>query len=130
LTLLGGLALAQESQGLRYGQTIDDAVTTRLGDTWTFQGCAGDVLTVTMRSTEFDTFLELTGPLGPDPLVADDGDGGATDAQIAAFPLAASGLHTLTAAGRTILERGPYSLTLELSGTTQLPGPTPLLLAA
>src|SRR5690606_32602200 len=72
VTLLAGLAPAQGSQGLRYGQTIDDAVTTRLGDTWTFQGCAGDVITVTMRSTEFDTFLELTGPLGPDPLVADD----------------------------------------------------------
>lgn len=124
LTLTGGLALAQADQTLHYGETVSDEVRTRLGDEWHFHGCAGDVVTVTMRSSEFDTFLELFGPTEPTPLATSDSraDDTAALAQIGGFTLTETGLHTIVAAGSSILDRGPYSLTLALSATLPTAG--------
>ena len=129
LVLLSSMAFAQDSRDIQFAQTVGGEVTTRFGEEWTFEGCAGDVVTVTMTSTEFDAFLELYGPIERDPLIVNDNRGAGSDAEIAAFALPDSGIHTIVAAGSGILDRGSYSLTLALSGTTDIIGASSLFLA-
>ncbi len=128
LILLTSMALAQDAQTLQIGETASGQVANRLGEEWTFSACAGDVVTVTMTSDEFNAFLELYAPQGGDAIAIDDNGGGRTDAEIAGFELADTGVYTIVAAGRRILDRGPYSLTLAVSGTVDLSGLGGLLL--
>lgn len=120
LTLVTSLAVAQDAQSLPIGQAVSGEVANRLGEEWTFEACAGDVVTVTLTSDDFATFLELYAPDGRDPIASDDAGASGSDAEIAGFELADAGVHTVVAAGSGILDRGPYSLTLIISGTTDL----------
>ena len=122
LSLLATMAMAQDVQTLPIGQTVSGEVANRLGEEWTFEACAGDVVTVTMTSADFATFLELYAPDGRDPIATSDGGATGSAAEIAGFELTDAGLHTVVAAGSGILDRGPYSLTLVISGTTDLTG--------
>lgn len=68
--------------------------------TYTFEGKAGESVTITLRSAEFDAYLELIGVDGK-PLAANDDIGApteslsATDAQIAAFRLPQDGRYAI-----------------------------------
>ncbi len=120
--LLASMALAQEAQTLQIGKTAQGEVTTRLGQEWVFEACAGDVITITMTSTEFDTFLELYAPTGRESVATNDNGGSGTNAEIGGFELTDTGRHLIVAAGSSIFDRGPYSLTLIVSGTVDMRG--------
>jgi serine protease Do len=122
LTTVWGAQVArgQTDNQLPAGVSVSGAVSDRLGDEWVFHGCGGDVITVTMQSTEFAAFLELYGPSGRDSLTSASAAAVGEAATIAAFTLAESGSYTVIAAGASIRDRGPYSLTLTVSGTTPL----------
>lgn len=90
--------------------------------TYTFEGKAGDSITLTLRSAEFDAYLELLGVDGK-PLAVNDDAGvpseslSATDAQIAAFRLPADGRYTVrvTRFGRETARGAFGSYALQLS---------------
>lgn len=84
------------------------------GAAYTFEGAAGDVVTITLTSDDFDPFLRLRDASGAE-LATDDDSGGSLNAQIAFFRLPASGVYTILVEsydGRV----GAYSL--RLSPTT------------
>jgi hypothetical protein len=118
--LFGGLSLAQSEGTIAYGDTVSGEVTNRFGQEWTFQGCQDDVITLTVQSMGFSPFLALSDSTTEDFLV--EGGSSDTSAEISAFPLAASGTYTAVVAGSSIRDRGPYSLTLSLSGTASATG--------
>jgi hypothetical protein len=68
-----------------------------LGQAFRFEGSRGDCVVITMRSSEFDAFLELvTAPLGGYQLARDDDSAGGRNAQIR-YTLPNSGNYYITA---------------------------------
>lgn len=127
---LAAAAAPAAAQGpIAYGQTvrgelgpddpqIDDG---SWYDVWTFTGRAGQRVSITMRSDDFDAFLAV----GPDAVECngdchtdDDGAGG-TDASVV-FTLPASGRYEVRANSLLEGEAGAYTLTLQDRG---VPGP-------
>ncbi len=108
LSISGNLH-AQTAGTLNYGQTVDGSTATAGTQDWTFTGSDGDLVVVSMTSTEFDTYLELRGPDGQ--LIISDDDGGQELNSRIVRTLQASGTHTITAGGFGD-ERGAYTLTL------------------
>ncbi|MBW7881321.1 MAG: hypothetical protein H3C34_01560 [Caldilineaceae bacterium] len=100
--------------------TVTGVVADRIGDEWVFRGCAGDVIVIDMESQEFNTFLELYGPTGREPLAVDDDSGEDTNARISDYVLPQVGPYTVVAAGSSIRDRGGYSLTYMISTTMPL----------
>ncbi len=96
---------------LRYGDSVGERLTSGRGDLWTFSGQGGDVVTITMISGEFDTFLALFDPAG-NYLTCDDDSGGDYNASIIDYPLPGSGIYTINAMGLTPDSLGSYSLSI------------------
>lgn len=82
-------------------------------DAWTFDGRAGEQVTLTMRSEEFDTYLIVgIGSPGDLELLGEDDDGGGgTDSQVM-VRLPEDGTYTVLANSYEIAE-GAYTLLLE-----------------
>jgi hypothetical protein len=99
---------------LTYGDNISETLNSGRGDLWTFAGVAGDVVTITMTSGDFDTFLALFRPSG-EYLICDDDSGGEYNSAIIDFPLPDSGVYTINAMGLVPDRVGNYSLTLSQS---------------
>jgi hypothetical protein len=92
-------------------------------DQWMFEAHAGDIVTISMRSSTpqyLDSFLELVSPSGL-TLVVDDDNGTGLDAQIANYVLPEDGTYTIRASGLNN-SRGAYNITLQVG---QPPTPTP-----
>jgi hypothetical protein len=89
-------------------------------DFYAFDGLAGDVVTVTLRSSELDTYLFLLDP-NDNADAVDDDSGGGTDSMLT---------HTLDESGEWVIgvngffpeDLGAYTLTLTLEND---PGPGP-----
>jgi serine protease Do len=124
--LTESVARGSADQGaISYGERRFGALTDQIFlHTYTFEGKAGESVTITLRSAEFDAYLELIGVDGK-PLAANDDIGAltgslsATDAQIAAFTLPQDGRYTVrvTRFGRETA-RGVFgSYELQLSRT-------------
>jgi len=94
---------------LAYGDNVAEALTSDRGDLWTFSGESGDVVSITMNSEEFDTFLALFDPSG-NYLTCDDDGGEQRNASIIEFPLPSSGVYTINAMGLVPDAGGAYSL--------------------
>ena len=77
-------------------------------DTYTFEGNAGDRISIEMHSGEIDPYLILLGPGGRE-LAQDDDGGGGTDAKIV-VQLPESGTYTLIANSYAGEESGTYRL--------------------
>ncbi|MEM0962685.1 MAG: DUF4344 domain-containing metallopeptidase [Bacteroidota bacterium] len=123
---LGGGAVASDVREIRDGETLRGRLDTNdttlddgsYYDLYLFRGAPGDEITVTMRSTDFDTFLS-GGPIDGTTLdvqeTDDDGAGG-TDSQLI-VTVGANGLYGIRAnsleGGRT----GAYSLSVEAFGS-------------
>lgn len=112
---------------IRYNETVRGEI----GDdfqpvAYTFEASAGDVVTVTASSADFDAylFLERDG----DPLIRDDDGGGDSDAQISDFALPGAGTYTIVvdSFGNVInVEPGSGAFTLTLVSGDDPIEPTP-----
>ena len=95
-------------------------VRTRAGEEWFFSGCEADLVTVSMSSDEFDSYVELYGPTSRRPLIDDDDSGSDGNALIEAFELPESGVYTIVAAGSGRNDRGEYTLVVESSNDVDI----------
>ena len=85
-------------------------------DTFHFSGTAGQVVTINMTSTAFDTFLILRGPSGN--VATFDDDGGTGLNSLIVFTLNATGTWAVVANSVQPNIFGAYSLTMSCTGTT------------
>lgn len=103
------------------GQTVTGTLTTQdcplndgsRIDFWEFQGTDGQTATVTLTSSQVDTYIFLLDPDGQVAAQSDTGGGG-TNARVA-YPLYATGTWTI-GANAAPNETGNYTLTLSCSG--------------
>ncbi len=108
---------------ISFGQALDGRLARRdpqltsgeYYDTISFQGSAGQGLTINLESSQFDTYVMLRGP-GDTSFDNDDGPGGGTDSRIEAS-LPADGVYSILVTSYAPGEQGRYTLTLE-EGTT------------
>lgn len=77
------------------GQAVSGVIVLADGDEWTFEGTAGQSVTISL-SGDFDTYLELRGPDGQ-VLITDDDSGGNLQARISDFRLPRTGTYTIVA---------------------------------
>ncbi|RPH57594.1 hypothetical protein EHM82_00955, partial [bacterium] len=88
-------------------------------DFWDFQGAAGQSVTVTLRSDDFDAYVFLLDP-EPQAVAEDDDSAGGSDSQII-HTLDEDGEWTIGANSLQPNQTGSYSVTLAC-GTTGAPG--------
>lgn len=123
------LTLRQESLSLPRTLTYGEQVVARLnitenatGDDWTFDGKAGEVITVTMNSDALDAYLEIYDSAGNRLMVDDDGgrdyENGLFNARISAFRLPTDDTYTLRAS-QSYRGSGVYVLTLRLADVVE-----------
>lgn len=118
--LAGGEAAAQNT--IRLGQTVTgrlDSGDSTLDDDsyyeiWRFRGQAGDRVTVTLRSDDFDAYLAFGARAGDDceDCSTDDDGGGGTDSRITTT-LPRSGEYEIRVNTLSEGETGDYALTVE-----------------
>lgn len=98
---------------LTAGQPVTDTILTGQNHFWTFNGTAGDSLTILMRATNspLDSYLELVDPMGVIVAQNDDG-GGNLDSLIEAYTLSMTGIYTVIAQGYNEDSSGAYNLLL------------------
>ncbi|MBN1965527.1 MAG: PPC domain-containing protein, partial [Anaerolineae bacterium] len=97
------------------GETVSSAIFT-VGqiDYWTFDGTAGQVVSIALNHTDtssLDPLVELQGPDG-DILTYSDDDGGNLNSLINAFTLPVDGTYTIIARSWSNTTTGEYTLTL------------------
>ncbi|MBV9497287.1 MAG: pre-peptidase C-terminal domain-containing protein [Acidobacteria bacterium] len=78
---------------------------------WTFNGTAGDEVTIEMHSTAFDTYLLLLDPDGLPLTDSDDLAHTATDSKMV-FTLTANGTWTVVANSLAASKTGDYTISL------------------
>ena len=126
LTLEAGTPPAPvRSQSISIGQTVsgtldsNDAKDTddTYFDQYVFRGRAGQSVTITMKSSAFDSYLHFGRVDGGsfDELKADDDSAGGNDSQIT-FTLTADGEYAIRANSLNAGAAGPYTLTLTSGG--------------
>src|SRR5688572_21361932 len=100
-------------------------------DEWTFSATAGQTLSISMTSAQFDTYLLLLDP--SNNTVGEDDDGGdGTNSRIPTnsgnLTVNATGTYAILANGFSPTDLGSYSLTLTFggSGGSCPPAPTPI----
>jgi len=90
---------------------VQGRVTDLEGDMWTFEGQAGDIVTINMVA-DFDTLLEIFDPNGSRLMASDQFFGEYNRAQIDDFKLPSSGTYAIVARGYGG-SIGSYSLSVE-----------------
>jgi hypothetical protein len=107
-----GIAAGTTMEGdLTYGQTVANEVTSPFGDSWTFSGDEGDVVSIdTVGFVLEDTYLELYDPEGV-LLIEDDDSGADYFARISGIRLPESGTYTVVIRGYNGAS-GTYELSL------------------
>ena len=103
---------------INYGKTVYGEIENRFGDEWIFFGWEGDRVTITLASSEFDTYLELYGPAYRRWYRRNNNfEGMGTNSAIQRYRLPLTGYYAIVAATDSTIEvTGSYTLTLE--GTT------------
>lgn len=100
---------------LAFGDTVQGELTRRENlREYTFEGEAGQLVTITQVSDDFDSFLRLFGPDG-DELASDDDGGGSLNSQISSFALPANGTYTISAESLSGSATGDFELTLDVT---------------
>ena len=82
------------------------------GDTWSFYGYQGQVLTFDLFSEDFDTYIEVYDPYGS--LVGSDDDGGESLNSRLIITLPIEGTYTLNARGYQMTASGSYTISIRL----------------
>ncbi len=109
--LLARPARAQDGQPLLPGVPAQSELTSALGDQWDIYGCAGDVVTVTLASSDFTPYLAVFIDTLEAPIVeavAEDGE----PAEVA-IDADATGMYAVIAAGDRRTARGTYTITAQ-----------------
>lgn len=106
------IALAGNRGALPYnsGQRGSLGQSNRCGDRWTFDGTAGDRVTIAMNSSAFDTYLELW--RGSSTVTTNDDGGEGLNSLIEDFVLPQSGTYTIWARSFGHSGSGAYSISL------------------
>lgn len=99
------------SNQLEYGQTINSILGSSDSNRWTFSGRAGDTVTISMVSNEFDSYMELYDQ-NNNLAAFDDDSGGNRNSLIAYFTLPTTGTYTVAARSYTSSASGQYTLSL------------------
>lgn len=126
ITITDQIEPPSSDESLSYNQTIEGAFNQNTArEEYTFDGAQGDIVTITMRSAEFDTFLTLYGPDGEQLRFNDNGIP-PTDSGLFSYELPASGQYTIVATSREAAESGgsnrgsgAYTLTLTVARSAQ-----------
>jgi hypothetical protein len=116
-------ALHAQAKGdfIVYGQTVHGEVEDRFGDEWLFFGWAGETITITYSSSEFDTYLELYGPQHRRWYRRNNNfEGMGTNSALNHYKLPLSGYYTIVAAPNDTDATGAYTLTLNAPTTATL----------
>ncbi|HEV2800668.1 MAG TPA: pre-peptidase C-terminal domain-containing protein [Pyrinomonadaceae bacterium] len=123
------LTVCAQNQPINFGQTVNGTLANgdclnpvegdgSLVDEYTFNGTAGQQVTINMSSLNFDTVLYLLNPSGTTVAFNDDIDPNIPNRNSRiVFTLQQSGVHSILANSFAPEERGNYTLTLESSGT-------------
>ena len=85
-----------------------------LADGYFYDGRAGETITITMRSSAFDTWVVLDDPNGP-TRETDDDSGGGTDSRLT-FTLPHAGRYMIVANAVGATDAGPYTLSVTSGG--------------
>lgn len=96
---------------LDYGDEVEVTLTSGTRHHWLFDGERGDVVTISMTSDDFDTYLELFAPDGVREMYDDD-SGGDGNAEIFELELPLSGTYRIIARGYGDDDVGKYTLIL------------------
>ncbi|HUN05738.1 MAG TPA: PPC domain-containing protein [Aggregatilineales bacterium] len=95
------------------GETVEGELTRRQGTLeYTFEGEAGQVITISQHSDDFDSFVRLLGPDGEE-LISDDDSGDGFDSLISAYALPENGTYTISAESLGGGGSGSFTLTLD-----------------
>ncbi len=95
------------------GETVEGELTRRQGTLeYTFEGEAGQVITISQQSDDFDSFVRLLGPDGEE-LTSDDDGGDGFDSLISAYALPENGTYTISAESLGGSGSGRFELTLD-----------------
>lgn len=113
----GGIVPGNHWDGgtIAYGQTVEGQLRGEEGDLWTFEGKAGQVVTITMQSDELDAAIGLFDP-DDEYLTEDDNGGGDDNARIETYVLPVTGTYTIYAISSDG-QPGAYNLTLKLDNS-------------
>ena len=103
---------AIEVRPIEISQTVEDSLEANTSAAYTFSGEAGDVLTISMSSPDFDTYIALNDSTGLS-LVENDDSGGGTDSMIGPYTLPYSGQYQINIRSYSADTSGNYTLSLE-----------------
>jgi hypothetical protein len=115
----GGYTLsltAAEIRNIEYTQTVNDGLSADENTAgYRFTGQEGDVITIMLQSSAFDTYLSLTEADSDSSyaLITDDDGGGGSDSRIGPFTLPATGEYIITVSSYDEDGSGAYTLTLD-----------------
>jgi hypothetical protein len=108
LIILEGAPGAHSTGDIAFGVPVNGTLTTAFA-VYSFTAEAGDVVNISLKSSQFDAYLELYDT--STTLIARNNDGGGgTDALIRAFPLAESGQYSVKVTSVDGLQGGAYTL--------------------
>lgn len=97
---------------IEYTQVIDANLTPDATDGYRFRGQAGDVITISMTSADFDSYLTLFDDATNTTLTTNDDGGGNRNALIGPFVLPATGDYLIAARSYGAGEGGAYTISL------------------
>lgn len=104
----------QQGQQIEMGQTVDTLLNTGRWDVWEFTATMGQHVTIRLRSSAFDPFLELYGPSDDRvPLYTDDDGGRGRNATLYNVTLPEDGVYRIFARSYENKGAGAYRLSLE-----------------
>lgn len=115
--LYGGFELslvAATVETLDFGQIVDGELSADSPtQVYVFSGTEGDVISISLSSSAFDTYLTLTASGDGYPLVENDDGSGSTDSLIGPYTLPQDGDYLVTVSSYDGTGVGSFSLTLE-----------------
>jgi hypothetical protein len=97
---------------IEFGDELQGSISAGGNQYWSFSGESGDQITISMRSSDFDSYLALFGP-DDHYLICDDDSGGGLNSRIDRFVLPDSGIFNIVAMSYWGDIGGNYTLELE-----------------
>lgn len=118
ITTVGPDAPVSEGGLIEFGASMTGDLSGGGADEYQFEGEAGQMITITMTSDAFDSYLTLRDPNGVE-LRTDDDSAGSLNSRIGPFSLPVNGIYSFTASSYNGSGEGAYTVALG-SSTAQL----------